>query len=119
YLNVTRVEEHESPLGCETIRIEVSDSGIGIPAEELERIFDEFYQVAGPQQKRGTGLGLSLTRNFVEMHHGRISVRSEVGKGSSFTVDLPRSYRGAAAAPSLVIGSAFAPRERGEGTEGG
>jgi signal transduction histidine kinase len=92
YLTVTVVGEGESPLGCETIRIEVTDSGIGIAQEELERIFDEFYQVTGPRQKGGTGLGLSLTRNFVEMHRGKISVRSEVGKGSSFTVDLPRAY---------------------------
>lgn len=96
HLTVTRLEDHESPLGCETIRIHVADSGIGIAGDELERIFDEFYQVAGPRQKGGTGLGLSLTRNFVEMHHGKISVRSEVGQGSSFTVDLPRFYRGEA-----------------------
>jgi signal transduction histidine kinase len=92
HLSVTSLNESNSPLACETIRIEVTDSGIGIAPEELERIFDEFYQVTGPRQKGGTGLGLSLTRNFVEMHHGKISVRSEVGKGSSFTVDLPRSY---------------------------
>ena len=98
YLTVKPLGESDSTLGCETIRIEVTDSGIGIAAEELERIFDEFYQVTGPRQKGGTGLGLSLTRNFVEMHHGKISVRSEVGKGSSFTVDLPRSYSGEKAA---------------------
>ena len=92
------IAESNSPLGCETIRIEVTDSGIGIAPEELEKIFDEFYQVTGPRQKGGTGLGLSLTRNFVEMHQGRISVRSEVGKGSSFTVDLPRNYSGEKAA---------------------
>jgi signal transduction histidine kinase len=92
YLAVASLGEGDSPLGCETVRIEVTDNGIGIAPEEQERIFDEFYQVTGPRQKGGTGLGLSLTRNFVEMHHGKISVRSEVGKGSSFTVDLPRSY---------------------------
>jgi signal transduction histidine kinase len=95
YLTVTRLNADESPLGCETVHIEVADTGIGIAPAELERIFDEFYQVTGPGQKGGTGLGLSLTRNFVEMHHGKISVRSEVGRGSSFTVYLPSSYEGA------------------------
>ena len=94
YLSVNSIAESDSTLGCETIRIEVTDSGIGISSEEQEKIFDEFYQVTGPRQKGGTGLGLSLTRNFVEMHRGKISVRSEVGKGSSFTVDLPRSFSG-------------------------
>jgi signal transduction histidine kinase len=92
HLSVKPLADGDSTLGCDTIRIEVTDSGIGIASEEMEKIFDEFYQVTGPRQKGGTGLGLSLTRNFVEMHHGKISVRSEVGKGSSFTVDLPRSY---------------------------
>lgn len=102
YLTVSRIEQGQSPLGCETIRIEVSDSGIGIATEELGRIFDEFYQVSGPRQQGGTGLGLSLTRNFVEIQNGQISVRSEVGQGSSFTVDLPRSYRGEA--PEAAVG---------------
>jgi signal transduction histidine kinase len=102
YLTVTRLAESTSPLGCESIRIEVTDSGIGIAPQELERIFDEFYQVTGPRQKGGTGLGLSLTRNFVEMHQGRISVRSTVGQGSAFTVDLPLSYHGQPPLPALV-----------------
>ncbi|HEU4889138.1 MAG TPA: ATP-binding protein [Thermoanaerobaculia bacterium] len=106
YLTATRLAENESTLGCETIHIQVTDSGIGIAPDELERIFDEFYQVAGPGQKGGTGLGLSLTRNFVEMHHGKISVRSEVGQGSCFTVDLPRVYRGEALEQQVLSSSA-------------
>ena len=89
YLNVAALPD--SPLGCETIRIEVADSGIGIPADALAHIFDEFYQVGGRRQKGGTGLGLSLTRNFVEMHNGTIDVESEAGRGSLFRIHLPRN----------------------------
>jgi signal transduction histidine kinase len=93
YLTVSSVADMLSPLHCETIRIEVSDTGIGIPAEELTRIFDEFYQVSQRGRKGGTGLGLSLTKNFVDMHSGAIDVHSEPGRGSSFVIHLPRHYR--------------------------
>ena len=108
HLSVTLLGETASPLGMETIRIEVADSGIGIPPAELARIFDEFYQVAERSQRGGTGLGLSLTKNFVSMHHGTIDVRSEPGRGSQFVIHLPRFYRDAAAmsastSPSVVL----------------
>jgi signal transduction histidine kinase len=89
-LAVSKLAAGASPLGHETIRIEVADAGTGIPAEELERIFDQFYQIPSRRNKGGTGLGLSLTRNFVQMHGGRIAVQSQPGTGSLFTVDLPR-----------------------------
>ena len=80
--------------GSDAIRIEVTDSGMGIPGDELGRIFEEFYQVRETRRhKGGTGLGLSLTKNFVEMHGGTISVQSEPGKGSTFTIELPRDAR--------------------------
>lgn len=100
-LSVTAMNAEESPLGAESIRIEVSDTGIGIPPEELARIFDEFYQVAERSHKGGTGLGLSLTKNFVAMHNGTIDVRSEAGRGSSFIIHLPRYYR--EVAPPLAV----------------
>ena len=90
HLNVAAESESASPLKRESVRIEITDAGIGIASNELERIFDEFYQVAGASHKGGTGLGLSLTKNFVEMHGGTLHVRSEVGRGSTFTVRLPR-----------------------------
>ncbi len=74
------------------LRIEVEDTGPGIPAEEHERIFVEFQQapVAHPAGRlEGAGLGLTLARRFVEMHGGRLWVESEVGRGSTFIVTLP------------------------------
>jgi signal transduction histidine kinase len=100
HLTVLLEPAETSPLSNETIRIEVTDSGIGIAKGELERIFDEFYQVASRNNKGGTGLGLSLTKNFVEMHGGTMRVQSEEGKGSTFTVYLPRTL---AATPSRKV----------------
>jgi signal transduction histidine kinase len=69
----------------------VSDTGIGIPKDELEHIFDEFRQVDSALQRDtgGTGLGLSITRRFIEMHGGRIWVESEPGQGSTFWFCIP------------------------------
>jgi signal transduction histidine kinase len=97
-LSVKKVAEPESPLACESVRIEVADSGIGIADHERLRIFDEFYQVGGRPQRGGTGLGLSLTKNFVELHRGTIDVESEQGRGSTFRIHLPRYYDGPAVA---------------------
>jgi signal transduction histidine kinase len=72
------------------MRVSVADSGPGIAGEDLERIFEEFQQTeAGAQQREGTGLGLALSKRFVEMHGGRIWCESEVGKGSTFAFTLP------------------------------
>ena len=69
----------------------VSDTGIGIPENELDNVFAEFRQVDSTVTKEygGTGLGLSITRKFVEMHGGRIWVESQVGKGSTFWFTVP------------------------------
>ncbi len=73
------------------VEIDVVDTGIGIAQEDLETIFERFRQADGSFKRRaeGTGLGLSITRHLVEMHGGTLSVQSEVGKGSTFTVRLP------------------------------
>jgi signal transduction histidine kinase len=72
------------------VRVSVADTGPGIAAEDLDRIFEEFQQTeAGARQQEGTGLGLALSKRFVEMHGGRIWCDSEVGKGSSFVFTLP------------------------------
>ena len=92
------IDAPDSPLGIDTVRIDVTDQGIGIPPDELQRIFVEFYQTEdGRRARKGTGLGLSLTRNFVELHHGRIDVESKPGSGSTFTLWLPLDYAVAAA----------------------
>ena len=75
--------------------LRVSDTGVGIPHDELPYIFDRFYQVAGSRAaKKGFGLGLSSVKAIVEAHKGKISAESDEGEGTSFTVLLPLSYPG-------------------------
>jgi len=78
-------------IQASTCRVDVQDSGPGIPAEELGRIFDRFYQVEGSERRRqgGAGIGLSLARKLTELHGGSIAVESTVGVGSTFSVLLP------------------------------
>ena len=71
--------------------ISVADTGIGIAADDLEAVFEEFRQVGTDYTKKheGTGLGLTLSRKFVELHGGRIWVKSQPGQGSTFTFTIP------------------------------
>jgi signal transduction histidine kinase len=95
YVTVKRIPERDSKLECDSVRIDVQDHGIGIPATELDKIFEEFYQVRAPGSlhRGGTGLGLPLTRSFVELHRGKVEVSSTIGDGSTFTIMLPMDYR--------------------------
>jgi signal transduction histidine kinase len=72
-------------------QVTVSDTGIGISAEDREKIFDEFYRTGGAvdTKEQGTGLGLSICRGIVQAHGGRIWVESQQGKGSKFIFTLP------------------------------
>jgi signal transduction histidine kinase len=74
------------------VSITIRDNGIGIPADQLDRIFDRFTQVEGQATRRfeGSGIGLALAKEIVVLHGGRIAVQSTVGEGSTFTVDLPQ-----------------------------
>ncbi|MEN6578125.1 MAG: ATP-binding protein [Phycisphaerales bacterium] len=74
-----------------TVRVTVSDTGVGIPADEVDRVFDKFYRVAANnKQAKGTGLGLNLVKQIVEkVHGGRVFVTSQVGVGSTFGFELP------------------------------
>jgi signal transduction histidine kinase len=74
-----------------TCRIEVEDTGPGIPEPEIARIFDRFYQVEGSERRRqgGAGIGLSLARKLAELHGGSVAVKSALGEGSTFSVTLP------------------------------
>jgi len=77
------------------VRLAVTDTGVGIPAEDMPHIFDRFYRVdkARSREKGGTGLGLAIAQWLAQVHGGRIEVRSEIGKGSTFTVWLPEATR--------------------------
>ena len=74
--------------------VTVADSGIGIPEESIDRIFERFYRVDKSHSREigGTGLGLAITRNAIVMHRGAIKVRSEEHKGTTFSVRIPLNY---------------------------
>ena len=74
--------------------IEVADSGIGIPEESIEHIYERFYRVDKSRSREigGTGLGLAITRNAILMHRGSIKVVSKEGEGTVFTVKIPLTY---------------------------
>ena len=72
----------------DVVLAEVSDTGVGIPRDQCDKVFDEFYQV-DRRRYGGTGLGLTIVKGIVEEHGGKIWVNSEVGKGSSFYFTVP------------------------------
>ena len=86
-----RVTVRARLVGDEGLQFEVTDTGIGIAERDHERIFETFRQVAGQGQRNaeGSGLGLPLVRQLVELHGGRIAVSSRIGEGSSFTFNIP------------------------------
>jgi signal transduction histidine kinase len=72
------------------VEVSVSDTGVGIAPEDQQAVFEEFRQVGTAEKKaEGTGLGLTLCRKFIELHGGRIWVKSQVGVGSTFTFTIP------------------------------
>jgi two-component system phosphate regulon sensor histidine kinase PhoR len=76
---------------AEFVRFSVRDSGVGIPAEDLERIFERFYKADRARSGGGTGLGLSIARHIVEMHGGKIWAESREGQGSTFFFTIPKA----------------------------
>ena len=77
------------------VMVSVSDTGVGIPEDEVGRIFDRFYQVDGSMSRRygGAGLGLALVKEIVEAHGGQVRVQSRLGQGSCFELALPVAAR--------------------------
>ena len=74
--------------------LRVADTGVGIPQDSLNRIFERFYRVDKSHSKEvgGTGLGLSIVKHAVNIHNGNIEVHSDLGKGTEFVVNFPNSY---------------------------
>ena len=76
-------------LADDKARIEIADRGVGIPPEDLTRVFDKFYRVQRPESVSGTGLGLSISKGIVEAHHGSIDARLREGNGTAVSIELP------------------------------
>jgi heavy metal sensor kinase len=100
-----RIGPSDSPT---QVLLEVEDSGVGIPAENLPHIFDRFYRVRSPQTSEilGLGLGLSFVSWIVKVHEGRIEVASAVGEGTRFRILLPRDGEASTPVPPLTVASA-------------
>ncbi|MDJ1485567.1 two-component regulator propeller domain-containing protein [Cytophagaceae bacterium YF14B1] len=103
HLDYEQTQATEATAGKEgMVIIEVTDTGIGIAEPNHEKIFESFFQNDNPDNvfKQGTGLGLAITREFVKLHKGSITVKSELNKGSCFTVSIPAIRIGPTGIPS-------------------
>src|SRR6185436_3672207 len=83
--------ERQEALGVEGYQVVVEDTGVGIPPDQFDKIFESFYQVdnSSTREYGGAGIGLAIVKSFVEGHGGLIKVSSELGRGSKFTVVMP------------------------------
>ncbi|MDS1003927.1 PAS domain-containing sensor histidine kinase [Clostridium sporogenes] len=83
FVNIKDAEEH--------VHIHVKDTGVGMPSDKLESIFERFFQIDKTlkKNKEGTGIGLHLVKSFVEMHKGEVTINSQLGKGTEFIIKLP------------------------------
>ena len=127
--NAVKYSSEDAPIivtlhgNSSSLTLDISDKGIGIPGDELAKIFDRFARGSNARRAKiaGTGLGLFLVRTFIERHGGRISVRSAVGVGSTFSVVLPRNGAGLSLRGVVVLagdrnvreGAAYELRARG------
>ena len=83
------------------------DIGVGIPEDEIQRLFQDYYRIQNhkQRQKEGLGLGLALSKKLVELHHGRIWVESSSSQGTSFIVELPQKQPSLSSATHLKANS--------------
>jgi signal transduction histidine kinase len=87
-----RIEVRAQPRNG-SVAVSVTDTGVGIAPEDQEAVFEEFRQVGTADKKvEGTGLGLALSRKFIQLHGGKIWVKSQVGQGSTFTFTVPMRH---------------------------
>ena len=98
----------ETAAGRDWVTLEVSDTGMGMSAEDVASVFDEFYRADRSRlgHKEGTGLGLAITKKMCHLLGGDVAVESRLGEGSTFTIRLPR---GEAEGPQVTTGSRAAP----------
>ncbi|NJK87030.1 MAG: hypothetical protein HC906_14690 [Bacteroidales bacterium] len=89
------VRIEENPVNAQNFLITVKDSGIGIPGDQLQHIFDRFYRVDHPASNffEGTGIGLALVQELLQLMNGNIQVKSIEKTGSTFMVDIPKDIR--------------------------
>jgi signal transduction histidine kinase/CheY-like chemotaxis protein len=101
-----QLRQQRDAQGGLLLTIQVRDSGVGLQAQDMARIFEPFVQVGAPSTQDGTGLGLAITRQFIELMNGRISVQSAPGQGSTFQVSLPVTEAAGADVPAAVPAAA-------------
>jgi signal transduction histidine kinase len=102
--DITLSAEHRN----DSVIIEIADHGVGIPAEDVPLVFERFFRASNVENLAGTGIGLWLARHIVELHGGVIAVSSQLGRGSTFTVNLPVHLSG----PNTISGCAVADANR-------
>ena len=110
-LRVELVARELSRLGCDSMRLVVEDHGPGLTPDQIPRVFEEFYQVnpSSPTARQGTGLGLPLTKRFVELHFGTVEVASDPGVRTTFQVVLPIDAAAHAARAGVTAGAVAPP----------
>ncbi len=89
----TKIQVRAASPGDDNVIISVSDNGVGIPKEEIAKLFDRFYRGSSSTGIVGTGIGLHLVKTMIDMHGGQVDVASKVDEGSTFTITLPRNGR--------------------------
>jgi len=104
-------------IKADTIETIIQDTGEGIPKEAMPRLFTKFFRVSGSleQGSKGSGLGLYITRSIVELHHGKISAESTLGKGTSFTFTIPIATEEQKAKDKQNSNNAFLTVKNGQG----